>query len=122
MALYCSRELFDALDGMRFPATKEDLIEFAEMKDAPESVLIILESLDDKEIYHGISDVCENAKTVCTFAVVKALSHAPFPARREDLLEYIDRINAPPSVRNAVFALPPNYTFHDLDEMCAFIL
>lgn len=122
MALYCSRELFDALDGVRFPATKEDLLESAEMKDAPESVLIILESLDDKEIYHGISDVCENAKTVCTFEVVRALSHAPFPARREDLLEYIDRINAPPSVRNAVLALPSNYTFHDLDEMCALIL
>lgn len=122
MVLYCSRELFAALDGVRFPATKEDLLEFAEMKDAPESVLMVLESLDDKQVYQDISEVCENAKTACTFEVVRALSHAPFPARREELLEYIDRINAPSSVRNAVLALPPNYTFHDLDEMCTFIL
>ena len=122
MALYCSTKLFEVLDGIRFPATKEDLLEFAELKDAPESILLLLNSLDDKQIYHDISEVCENAKTVCTFDIVKVLAHAPFPAQREKLIEYVDAVNAPPHVREAVRSLPPGYTFHNLDEMCAYIL
>ena len=52
MALFCSTEIFEALDGMNFPATKEDILDFAQFKDAREAVVVVLNTLDDSMIFH----------------------------------------------------------------------
>jgi len=122
MVLYCSREIFEAVNGVRFPATKEDLLEYAEAKDAREAVIVTLDKLEETRIYRDISAVCENARIECSREVVRALADVRFPANREGLLEFAERHGAPASVTHALTALPSGYTFEDIEEMCRFIL
>jgi len=122
MALYCSREIFQALDGVELPATKDDLLDYAELKDAREAVVVVLNELPDDVIFRDISEVCENARMACNGLAVRHLRLAPFPATREELLEFADRTDVPASVKDAVETLPSGYTFEDLDEVCRYIL
>ena len=122
MALFCSTEIFQALDGMNFPATKEDLLDFAQFKDAREAVVVVLNVLDDKMVFRDISEVCENARAACNLQVIQALTGVSFPAQREDLLRWADRSNAPRTVIYALEALPSGYTYRDLDEVCKYVL
>lgn len=122
MPLFCSREVFEALDGVRFPATKEDLLDLAELKDASEAVIVVLNGLRDDLVYRDISEVCEYVRVACNYETVRTLSHAPFPARREDLIRWAISCGVPASVMHALEALPSGYTFANLDEMCEFIL
>ncbi|MHB0914030.1 MAG: DUF2795 domain-containing protein [Armatimonadota bacterium] len=122
MGLYCSREIFEALDGMHFPATKEDVLDYAELKDAPEAVLVVLNELKGEIIYQDIEEICRNARTICTYQTIRAMSHAPFPATREELIAYADRKGAPQSVRQAVWSLPPGRTYQNMDDMCSYVL
>lgn len=122
MALYCSREVFQALDGIRFPATRDDLLDYAELKDAREAVLVALNELPDDAIFHDISEVCRNARMACNMSAIRALQLAPFPCTREQLIEYAARTGAPLTVREALETLPSNYTFEHLDDVCGYIL
>ena len=122
MPLYCSREIFEALDGLPFPATKEDILDYAELKDASEAVVVMLNGLSDKKIYRDVSEVCENARIACNLEIVRVLSHAPFPTKREQLIDFAERCGAPQSVKDAVYALPSGYTFSNLDEVCEYIV
>lgn len=122
MALYCSREIFQALDGMHFPATKEDLLDYAEFKDAREAVVVVLNELNEGAIFHDVSEVCENARIACNLQVVRVLQQAPFPAKREDLIGFAVNENAPDSVKSALERLPSEYTFGSLDDVCDYIL
>ena len=122
MALFCSTEIFEALDGMKFPATKEDILEYAQFKDAREAVIVVLNNLDDRMIFHDVSEVCENARTDCNLQVVRALSGVSFPAQREDLVRWAERTNAPRTVIYALEALPTGYTYRSLDEVCEYVL
>lgn len=121
MALYCSREIFEGLDGMHFPATKDDLLDYAALKDAREAVIVVLNGLEDR-IYYDISEVCRNARLACGGEIVRALTLAPFPAKREGLIEWARTRPAPASVLEALESLPSGYTFSDLDEICEYIL
>lgn len=122
MALYCSREIFQALDGMRFPATKDDLLDYAELKDAREAVVVMLNTLDDNAVYHEISDVCENVNIACNLEISRFLQGVPFPVKREDLLRMAEERNATDVVRNALSALPSGFTFESMDTVCRYIL
>jgi len=121
MALYCSRDIFAALDGLGFPATKEELIEFAERKDAMEAVVVVLNQLKDDVIYQDVSEVCENARIACNYEVMKVMAQATFPAKRDGLLAFADRQNASAPVKEAIAALPSEYTFNSLDDICEHI-
>ena len=122
MALFCSTEIFEALDGMKFPATKEDILEYAQFKDAREAVIVVLNNLDDRMIFHDVSEVCENARTACNLQVIQALQGVSFPAEREDLVRWVERTNVPSSVIYALEALPSGYTYRSLDEVCEYVL
>ncbi len=122
MALYCSEKLFEVLDGVMFPATKQDLIEYSALSDAPEAVTVALDTLDDGRIYGNISEVCENARIACHYDTIKLLSKAEFPAKRNELLTLADIEKAPPSVKHALESLPSEYTFDSMDEICEYIL
>ena len=122
MPLYCSRDVFEALDGIHFPATKEDLIEYAEMNDASEAALISLDQLDDGAIYRDISEVCDNARIQCNSEVIQVLADAPFPATREQLIRFAQRNGANESVMFALSALTSGYTFDSVEGMCELVL
>ncbi len=122
MVLYCSREIFEALNGMALPAAKADLLAYAMAKDAPEAVIVTLDKLDETRTYRAISEVCENARIECSYEVVQALTDAPFPADRERLLEHARHSGAPASAIHALSALPSGYTFENTEEVCELAL
>ena len=122
MALFCSTEIFEALDGIRLPAAKEDILNFAQFKDGREAVIVVLNNLDEKMIFHDIGEVCENARAACNLQIAQALSGVSFPAQREELLGWVNQVKAPPAVMQAVEALPSGYTYRSLDEVCEYVL
>lgn len=122
MALFCSRDLFAALNGIDFPATKDDLRNYAETKDAPEAVVVMLNQLGDKSVFHDIGEVCENARIACNLEVMHALRDATFPATRDDVILLAKARQVSPAALHALEALPRSYTFQNLDEMCEYIL
>lgn len=122
MALYCSRDVFKALDGLSFPATKHELIEYAERKDAPEAVIVSLDQLDDERMYENISEVCENARVQCHLEVIQVLIGAAFPADREAVIQHARDRNASPSAMSAIEALPSGYTFSGIEDLCSLIV
>ena len=79
MPLYCSLEVFEALAGAAFPATRRELLDYAKRRDAPEAVVVILNQLPDAA-FRDISDVCHNAGIVCSVEAAQALAGAAFPA------------------------------------------
>lgn len=122
MALYCTKQIFEALDGLHFPATKDDILDLAELKDASEAVIVVLNGLREDVIYRDMSEICENARITCGHNLVTWMEAAPFPAKRGGLMEFANRVGAPVSVKDALFALPDGYTFGSLDEMCEYVL
>ena len=56
--MYCTLELASALDDAPWPATKEELIDYANRSGAPEEVIENLEELEEEgEIYETIEDI-----------------------------------------------------------------
>ena len=56
--MYCTLELASTLDDAPWPATKEELIDYAVRSGAPEEVIENLEELDEEgEIYETIEDI-----------------------------------------------------------------
>ena len=56
--MFWTLELASSLDDAPFPATKEELIDFANRSGAPEEVIENLQELeDDGEIYETIEDI-----------------------------------------------------------------
>lgn len=50
-------ELIAFLEDAPFPATKEELIDYAERIGAPLQVIENLQELDDEEVYESIEDI-----------------------------------------------------------------
>ena len=56
--MYWTLELASSLDDAPWPATKDDLIDYANRSGAPEEVIENLQELeDDNEIYESIEDI-----------------------------------------------------------------
>jgi len=121
MALFCSREIFAALEGLTFPATKREILSFAEQKDAPESVVVMLNQLKDDMTFYDVGEVCDNARVACNFQVMRLISHANFPAKREALMDYAKSQGAPQYALDAIAALPSEHTFSSVDDACEYI-
>jgi hypothetical protein len=122
MGLYCSRDMFAALDGIHFPATKEDILDFAELKDAQEAVVVALNELKDDAVYNDIEEVCENVRIACNLEIMQIMARAPFPAKREQLVDFVKRQDCQKYVVEAVEALPGEYTFENVDAACEYII
>ena len=57
-AMYWTLELASSLDDAPWPATKEELIDYANRSGAPEEVIENLQELEeDNEIYESIEDI-----------------------------------------------------------------
>jgi len=122
LALYCSTDVMAALDGVAFPATKHDLIEYAEMNDASEAVLVVLNSLDEDNSIDDVGEVCRNAQITCRHDIAGILIGAPFPATKDGLVSYANEIGASSLVRGALESLPSGYTYRTIDEVCEYVL
>jgi hypothetical protein len=122
MTLYCSREIFQALDGLAFPASKEQIISHATERDAPEAVLISLNSLPDGISFDSPATMCDNVSIVCSLDVYRALEGIRFPATKAELLAYAVNRNAPESALSALRALPSRHKYLSIGEVCSNVL
>jgi len=122
MSLYCSREVFEALEGMTFPANKSRIVSFATHRDASEAALISLNSLPDGVEFADIGAVCDNVSIVCSLDVYRALEGIRFPATKAELLAYAVNRNAPESALAALRALLPRHRYLSIGEVCSNVL
>jgi hypothetical protein len=122
MALYCSREVFEALEGIKFPATKTQIVSYATHRDASEAALISLNSLPDGVEFADVGSVCDNVSIVCSLDVYRALEGIRFPASKAELLAYAVGRNAPESALAALRALLPKHRYLSIGEVCSNVL
>ena len=62
--MYWTLELASSLDDAPWPASKEELIDYANRSGAPEEVIENLTELeDDGEVYESIEDICPDYPT-----------------------------------------------------------
>jgi hypothetical protein len=122
MALYCSRELSEALEGIKFPATKAQIVSHATHGDASEAALISLNSLPDGVEFSDIGAVCDNVSIVCSLDVYRALEGIRFPATKAEVLAYAVNRNAPESALAALRALLPRHRYLSISEVCSNVL
>lgn len=122
MALYCNRELFEALEGIAFPATKGRIVSHATQRDASEAALISLNSLPDGVEFGDMGAVCDNVSIVCSLDVYRALEGIRFPATKAELLAYAVNRNAPETALAALRALLPRHRYLSVGEVCSNVL
>jgi len=122
MALYCSREIFQALEGLAFPSSKEQIISHATERDAPEAVVISLNSLPDGSSYESLAAICDNVSIVCSLDVYRVLEGIRFPATKAELLAYAVGRNAPEGALAALRALPSGHKYLSIGEVCSNVL
>ena len=53
MAIYCSRDVFEALEGLTFPAHKQKIMRHASAQGASEAVIIALNRLQEGVQYQN---------------------------------------------------------------------
>jgi hypothetical protein len=121
MPLYCSMEILNGLAGVRFPATKTELLDYAKQHDAPEAAVVMLNQLDDV-VFNDVGDVCHNAGIACSIEAAEALAEVSFPANKEQLLAAAKQHEASEGVLFALEALPGGLAFGSLEDVCSEVL
>ncbi len=122
MALYCNREILEVLEGLEYPATKAKILSYATKRDAPEAVLISLNSLPAGVEFEDIGAVCDNVSIVCSLDVYRALEGIRFPATKAELLAYAVGRGSPESALAALRALPARHKYMSISEVCSNVL
>lgn len=122
MALFCGRDIFRALDGLRFPATKEEILDYASGRDALESSIVALNQLQENVIYKDLGAICENVKVVCSLEIYGLLQELKFPAKKEKILAFAKEKKASEAAVTILKSLPEGYTFRDVGEICSSVL
>ena len=118
MAIFCNREIMDAVKDLEFPKTKEDIIAYINKNaDISEASKIALNALEDRS-YKNIDEICENVKIVCDLEITDALSEMYFPATRDDILDYARMRNFSEFVVRSLEDLPDGYTFSSISDIC----
>jgi len=122
MALYCNREIFEALDGLEYPATKVRILSYASRRDVPEAVVISFNSLPDGVEFVDIGAICDNVSIVCSLDLYRALEGIRFPATKAELLAYAVGRASPESALAALRALPVRHRYMSISEVCSNVL
>ena len=118
MAIFCNREIMDAVKDLEFPKSKSDiLMHISKNTDISEASKIALNKLEDME-YGSIEQICDNVKIVCDLEVTDALSEMYFPATKNDLLDYVRMRNFSEFVVRSLEDLPDGYTFNSISDIC----
>jgi hypothetical protein len=121
MALYCVREAFEALEGLSFPATKEQIINYALGHGAQESVVVAFNQLASNVVFLDIGAICENVSIACTLDVYRALEGVPFPLQKDGLLSYALEKDGTPAALAALAELPEGHSYGDIAEVCGSV-
>ena len=118
MAIFCNREIIDAVKDMKLPRKKAEIITYINKnKDISEASKIALNKLEDK-VYSTIDEICDNVKIVCDLEITNALSEMYFPATKDDVLDYVRMRNFSEFVVKSLEDLPDGYTFESISDIC----
>ena len=121
MPLYCSRETFEALNGLAFPADKQRILAHALNGNAPEAVIVALNQLQDKVEFGDMASVCENVSIVCSLEVYRALQGIQFPASKKDILDFAVSQSVSTAALMALRDLADGHKYEDMAEVCGNI-
>jgi len=121
MALYCVGDVVKALKGINFPATKSQVLSYAEGQEALEAVIVALNQLEDSVMFTNLASVCRNVSISCSLDTYRALEGIRFPADRAALLAYAKGRSAPEVVIHALEELPPGYQYESIDAICGMV-
>ncbi len=121
MALYCVGDVIRALKGMPFPATKSQILSYAQGQEALEAVIVALNQLENQVQFTNLASVCRNVAISCSLDTYRALEGLRFPADREMILAYARGKNAPEVVLHALEELPPGHHYGSIDEICGTV-
>lgn len=118
MAIFCNREIMDAVKDIEFPKKKAEIIAYINKNtDISEASKIALNKLEDRE-YKTIDEICKNVKIVCDLEITSALSEMYFPASKDDILDYVRMRNFSEFVLRSLEDLPDGYTFKSITDIC----
>lgn len=106
-----------AFREMKYPVTKNQLIDKAKSLNARSEVIQAIENIPDKE-YHSTADVLKEFEGVQN--AVQAFREVKFPATKNQLLQEARKLNACSEVIKALEACPDReYTnFSDIIKEC----
>lgn len=106
-----------AFRDMKYPVTKNQLLDKAKSLNARSEVIQAIENIPDKE-YHSTADVLKEFEGIQN--VVQAFREVKFPANKKQLLEEARKLNARSEVIKALEACPDReYTnFSDIVKEC----
>lgn len=121
MALYCVGDVVRALQGIPFPATKNQILSYAQGREALEAVIVALNRLEDNVLFTTMASVCRNVSISCSLDTYRALEGMAFPADRGRILAYARGKKAPTAVLQALEELPPGYPYGSIDEICGTV-
>ncbi len=117
MAIFCNREIIDALKSIRFPKSKNEILIHISDNNISEASGIALNKLENK-IYYSNDEICENIKIVCDMEIREALKEMDFPATKNDILDFVRFRNYSDFVINSLEDLPDKYKFEGLADIC----
>lgn len=121
MAIFCNREIVDAIKGIKLPKEKTEIINYINKNsNISEASKIALNKLDDK-VYRSTEEICENVKIICDLEVRAALEEIDLPADKNEILDYVRFRNFSEFVVKSLENLPDGYTFDDMSDICSEI-
>jgi len=87
--MYWTLELASKLEDAPWPATKDELIDYAIRSGAPLEVIENLQEIED------IGEIYESIEMYWTLELASKLEDAPWPATKDELIDYAIRSGAP---------------------------
>lgn len=121
MAIYCSRDVFEALEGLTFPTDKRKIISRASAQGASEAVIIALNRLEEGVQFQNMDEVCENTSIVCSLEVYSALQGLEYPANKNAILAYAQSRGATEMAVEDLKRLPRGHKYSSIGEICSNI-
>ena len=118
MGISCSSGIFNALEGLTFPADKRKIISHACARDAAEAVVVGLNRLEAGVEYGGMGHVCENLTIVCSVEVYDALAGIEYPADKRSILTHARFRGATELAMAALGGLVAGYVYESIGEIC----
>ena len=117
MAIFCNTEIMGALRSIRLPKSKDEILAHISDNNISEASGIALNKLENKT-YYTSDEICKNIKIVCDIEIRHALQEMDFPATKNDILDYVRFRNYSDFVINSIEALPDEYKFEGIADIC----
>ena len=119
MQLFCSVEIIRALEGVKFPASKAEIIyQLSVKKDISESAIVLLNQLDDKTIFKNANEICQNIGIVCDVEIYNTIKDLKFPVRKEEILKHAREKNSSDYAILSLSKLSDEFMYKSIDDIC----